>query len=608
LGAAKVLDEIENEDDPTVLEYIQIQKENGIQPTTLRSVRASVGAEREQWRLAMQAELDSLRTTESFQIASTAELRAVGFKDILPMKMVCGIKRDGTAQTEKKKARCVVCGNFQPKSPHEDLYTANADITSVRAVLAASVGQGHNVKVIDVKTAFLNASLPESFETVYVRPPQALVDFGLVEPGTVWRVLKAIYGLRVSPKAWGIERDKELKRMQIKVKGQTYVFEQSAIDPSVWLIVRGALDKAGVGRPTHRTGTSEGVESGSFGYIVVYVDDFLIVGSDPFIDAATTVIKAKWKITDKPTLKCGSGKSVEYLSVDICAVTGGCYLSQSVYTRDMLAKWSMDECRPIGSLDDVLPETVQENEEPLLEDVRTAQRLAGGLNWLATRTRPDLSFYVSQLASAATKQPVRAIAMGKRCLRYLAGTRDHGLHFTAGSRRPRGGGQASDSKHSGKSGRLVGLGDASYEEGWSHTGVIIKMNDNTIGWTSTKQPQVPRSTAEAECTAMAYASQVLEGFACLHHSMRIRLELPKLFCDNRAAVHLSTGSNEWRTKALTNLVWGVRSLIELGFLELEFKPTADMEADLLTKYMGNKILSRQRQLVGCVPPPRSAHE
>ena len=33
------------------------------------------------------------------------------------MKMVCGTQRDSVAKTEKKNARVVVCGNFQPKSP-----------------------------------------------------------------------------------------------------------------------------------------------------------------------------------------------------------------------------------------------------------------------------------------------------------------------------------------------------------------------------------------------------------------------------------------------------------------------------------------------------------
>ena len=101
---------------------------------------------------------------------------------------------------------------------------------------------------------------------------------------------------------------------------------------------------------------------------------------------------------------------------------------------------------------------------------------------------------------------------------------------------------------------------------------------------------------------MAYASQYLEGIECLFIDMKIVVGTPWLYCDNRAAVHLSAGSSEWRTKALVNRILGVRSLIELGQLVLQFKATLDMEADLLTKYMGAKLLAKQRKLLGCVPP------
>ena len=276
--------------------------------------------------------------------------------------------------------------------------------------------------------------------------------------------------------------------------------------------------------------------------------------------------------------------------MEVTAVDDGWHLSQATYCKDLLAKWGMEECRAIGSLDDVGDE-VQEEDEPQPADVHKAQRLAGGLNWLATRTRPDISFVVSQLASAATRAPLRAIALGKRCLRYLAGTKEHGIHMSSRYRGERRGPV------------LEAHGDASYEVGFAQTGVLIKLNGNTIGWKSTKQAQVPRSTAESEVTAMAYSSQMLEGVACLFHTMGVRIEKPLLYCDNRAAVHLSTGSNEWRTKALTNRILGVRSLVELGFIELQFMPTAEMQADCLTKFMGNKVLTRQRQLVGCVPPP-----
>ena len=73
-------------------------------------------------------------------------------------------------------------------------------------------------------------------------------------PGTVWKVAKAIYGLRISPKAWGIERDQELKKMSAMVDNNTYIFNQSAIDPSIWTSARGDVGKnrvskgAGFGR------------------------------------------------------------------------------------------------------------------------------------------------------------------------------------------------------------------------------------------------------------------------------------------------------------------------------------------------------------------------
>ena len=99
--------------------------------------------------------------------------------------------------------------------------------------------------------------------------------------------------------------------------------------------------------------------------------------------------------------------------------------------------------RPLGSLEDIDREIV-EDEEPLIENARKAHTLAGGLNWLATRTRPAIGFYVSQFASVATRCPLRAIELGKRCLRYVRGTCDHGITLFSddSSKRPRVGGRS----------------------------------------------------------------------------------------------------------------------------------------------------------------------
>ena len=116
------------------MEYIELDKKNGIQPVAMKKVRTSVGSEREKWRLAMQAEVDSLRDNQTFEVASAAELRKVEHSDILPMKLVTGTPCDARAGTERKNARAVACGNFQKRLPNADLYSANADVASARAM------------------------------------------------------------------------------------------------------------------------------------------------------------------------------------------------------------------------------------------------------------------------------------------------------------------------------------------------------------------------------------------------------------------------------------------------------------------------------------------
>ena len=62
------------------------------------------------------------------------------------------------------------------------MYTANADISSIRAVLAeaAQDPEQKGISGLDMNTAFLNTPMfAEEEEQVYVYPPSVLVDYGL---------------------------------------------------------------------------------------------------------------------------------------------------------------------------------------------------------------------------------------------------------------------------------------------------------------------------------------------------------------------------------------------------------------------------------------------
>ena len=64
------------------------------------------------------------------------------------------------------------------------------------------------VSSLDVATAFLNAPMPEAEEdTIYVKPPALLAQFHLVKPNIYWKLHRAVYGLSVSPRLWGKERE-----------------------------------------------------------------------------------------------------------------------------------------------------------------------------------------------------------------------------------------------------------------------------------------------------------------------------------------------------------------------------------------------------------------
>ena len=134
---------------------------------------------------------------------------------VLPMEVVFTLKPQPGTPLQKKKARGCVCGNYQEKLPTDFRYTANIDVTTIRLVLAVSSQfETWGITVMDVVTAFLRAPMPVTSEenAVYVKPPALFEKFDLVKPGTYWKLVKAVYGLRVSPRLWGKSEIKDSRR------------------------------------------------------------------------------------------------------------------------------------------------------------------------------------------------------------------------------------------------------------------------------------------------------------------------------------------------------------------------------------------------------------
>ena len=74
----------------------------------------------------------------------------------------------------------------------DDLYSPTPSVTALRLLLSLASSRGHRLRIGNFSTAFLHA--PMDIET-FVRPPQVYA-----KQSAIWRLRKALYGMRRAPK------------------------------------------------------------------------------------------------------------------------------------------------------------------------------------------------------------------------------------------------------------------------------------------------------------------------------------------------------------------------------------------------------------------------
>ena len=259
-------------------------------------------------------------------------------------------------------------------------------------------------------------------------------------------------------------------------------------------------------------------------------------------------------------------------------------MTQEEFIRDVLKIWDMAECKPLLTPGEPAPvELPDEYEEEGIEpsDVTRAQKMAGSLIWLSTRTRPDIAYAQSRISSMATKAPRQAVLEGLRVLRYLAGTAALGLRFQKCSM------------------DLIAYTDANFSEARSQSGTVVRLGTNTVAWRSAKQAKSVLSTAESEAYACACTTNIADYVKELRESLCLPTPMMMIKCDNKAAIVLATGEGSWKTKGAANKVYYLRELVALKLAKVEFVATNEQAADSLTKFLRNgSQQSKARELLG----------
>jgi hypothetical protein len=182
----RVVDNLLYDDDELVADKNLLLAVNE-EPTTYGEA-----AERQEWKRAMVEELKSITDNKTWTLTDTP----LGKKPI-GLKWVFKLKRDADGNITRYKARLMVKGYVQRAGiDFDEVFAPVARLESVRFILAIAAHYGWTVHHLDVKSAFLNGDLVEE---VYVEQPPRFVVRG--KEGRVYKLHKALYGLRQAPRA-----------------------------------------------------------------------------------------------------------------------------------------------------------------------------------------------------------------------------------------------------------------------------------------------------------------------------------------------------------------------------------------------------------------------
>ncbi|XP_019186458.1 PREDICTED: uncharacterized protein LOC109181159 [Ipomoea nil] len=177
-----------------------------------------------------------------------------------------------------------------------------------------------------------------------------------------------------------------------------------------------------------------------------------------------------------------------FLGIETVRLSGGMLLSQQRYTKDILKRAGMVDCKPI-----VTP--VTDKVAVLYADPTQYRSLAGALQYLMV-TRPDLSYAVNLLCQHMHSPTTTDWAFLKRVLRYVKGTLNLGLRISR-----------STSMDIHAYSDLDWVGDLNDRK--STSGFVVLLGSNLISWVCRKQRTVARSSTEAEYKGLACVVRIV---------------------------------------------------------------------------------------------------
>ena len=199
--------------------------------------------------------------------------------------------------------------------------------------------------------------------------------------------------------------------------------------------------------------------------------------------------------------------------------------------------------------------------------------MLGSLMYSAIGTRPDISFAVNTLAQHASAPGEAHLRALKRIFHYLIGTKNYKLIFNGRT----------------KDRTLIGFVDADWagdaNSRRSISGYVFFLNGTPVSWAAKKQPSISLSSTESEYMASSLATREAVYLRQFLVELGFRQIGPTpILIDNQSAIAIARNPEfHARTKHIEVRHHYVREKLEDGIIDLQYCPTADQTADILTK-------------------------
>jgi hypothetical protein len=269
------------------------------------------------------------------------------------------------------------------------------------------------------------------------------------------------------------------------------------------------------------------------------------------------------------------------------------YINQAEYITSLLQKTKMMECKsvltPIGSYQISKDDCPKTEEDIVFMKSIPYRQVVGSLLWIAGASRPDIAAAVN-IVSRYSQNPGRNHWYAvKRILQYLKGSINMGLCLGGDSPL-----------------KLSAFSDADWagdpDSRKSTSGYIIKLGNSLISWSSKRQPNVALSSCESELYAMTSAAQALMSIKNVMEDIHLKVDYPvTMYEDNQSAIAIVNNQKSTkRAKHVDLRVYFIKDLVKRKVVTIEYCPTEDMPADLLTKDVNRVKLAHHLKILGLV--------